>query len=193
MQVYSGVLETMTPLKGIINVDFFSKLDKVRSAANKKDFNDAVDILYEFDTKSSQTVMFTKEEEIIYSSFFNLGYGKSFEYELNICDLYSSEIQSLSITDDIKDRVLNIIYSYRDLIVFQEKVLNSTPEEELGTKSKKWDCPYKSCFDCCYTAKMQAIKDGNWIEIAMFVASFYISVPGYAAACLWDCAGQINE
>jgi len=188
MEVYSGVLYTMSPETEIINRELFSTINKLRSAETERDYFKITES-FDYSTKGKIAGSFSLEEETIFRSLFNLSRDRISEEKLNICDLYLSELPVMNLNDEVEDNVEFIIIAYRDLITFLYQIDKGI--QYVNQKGVvKWDCKYLSCFDCCFSSKMQEIADGNWIDVALFLSAFYINVPATGASCAWDCIRQ---
>lgn len=186
LEVYSGNLKDISPSRDIINTDFFDKMTLFKNAKSSTDIEKA-SLTLGLNRAKDYELDLTFEEEQIYKSFFSIMEERLIDEKLAICDLFMAELEVVHLHRNIKDKIIYTISGYRDLIVF----LNS--ENKIDTSNSKgaeWDCPYRSCFDCCMTSKLQDVEDGNWIDKALFMSAFYINIPAMGASCAWDCAFQ---
>jgi len=188
-QIYSNDLKAFTPLQNIVNIKYFDFFTKLSEAKSTEERNNARKYFDEVATKSSRNELLPEEEDIL-KSYFNIIVGRSYKDKLSISDIYVSEIVTLKLSSQSKEKVRNIICFYRDLLVYLDSRYNANYKTSQGNKDVEWDCRHYDCFDCCIRSHLEDIENSNWIEKAYFISNIAINTAILGLSCGWDCLTQ---
>ncbi len=121
----------------------------------------------------------TPKEELIFKSYFK-SLSTSNLSKIKITNYYISQITNLNLSKESRQFSLNTLSFTRQLLIS----INYDNNKNLNNKIENFD----DCFDGCMRGKADAVfRDGNWIDIAQFIATAAVTTAWWIGSCAWNC------
>ena len=121
----------------------------------------------------------TPKEELIFKSYFK-SLNASNLSKMKITNYYISQITNLNLSKESLQFSLNTLSFTRQLLIS----INYDNNKNLNNKIENFD----DCFDGCMRGKADAVfRDGNWIDIAQFIATAAVTTAWWIGSCAWNC------
>lgn len=160
------------------NQEFFKLLDLAKNDLKLSD-----SIINNSTSNISQGNDFTEKEIIVLQRYFLERKSYPTTESLKITDQFINLLDKLSIQNEYKSKLNDILIFQRDLIVYTNYNVN-----DESNQKNIWNCAHRECIDCCMFWKLKDLENANLIDQLAFLATAAESTAIIVISCAYDCA-----